>query len=120
MNKLLCIVSASPFVGSQVVEHLEAAMVAAAFEMDVTVLFIDEGVNNLQPGQNGASYGLRAPGNMLAALSMYEIEKVFACADALAQYDLDPKEAICSVQPLDHSSQSALISQQDVVLRGGR
>ena len=120
MNKLLCIISAAPFVGSQVVEHLEAAMVAAAFEMDVTVLFIDEGVANLQPGQNGAKYGLRAPGNMLAALSMYEIDKVFACADALARYAIDPQDAICPVQSLDHSSQSALISQQDVVLRGGK
>jgi len=120
MNKLLCIVSVSPFVGSQVVEHLEAAMVAAAFEMDVTVLFIDEGVNNLKPAQNGTSYGLRAPGNMLAALSMYEIEKVFACADALSRYAIDPQDAICPVQPLDHSSQSALIAQQDVVLRGAR
>lgn len=113
MKRLLCIVSNNPFAGSKVIEQLEAAMVAAVFEFDVSILFIGEGVNCLTQNQKGELLGTRSPGKLIDGLDMYEITKLYACIDAV-----DVQNILDGIEVIDISKQRVLIQEQDIVLGG--
>ncbi|NKB97812.1 MAG: hypothetical protein GKR90_04840 [Pseudomonadales bacterium] len=113
MKKLLCIISNNPFEGSKVIEQLEAAMVAAVFDFDVSVLFTGNGMNCLREYQNGDLIGARSPGKLISGLDMYEINNLFACAEAVSSQKI-PK----NVQIIDLQEQRTLIEAQDFVLGG--
>lgn len=113
MKKLLCIVSKPPFEGSVVIEQLEAAMVAAVFEMEVSVLFIDEGLRCLQPGQMGDRVGVRTPGKLIQGLDMYEIEHLYAGEEVSSMNIPVPT----NIAILTASEQAELLSNQDIVVQ---
>jgi len=117
MKKLLCIVAKSPFAGSTVIEQLEAAMVGAVFEFDVSILFIGEGISCLRANQDGGDLGVRTAGNVILALETYEVNHIYACDQALASLGATPS---ISVLPLAVAEQASLIAQQDIILGGAR
>lgn len=111
MKKLLCIISTPPFKGAKVIEQLESAMVAAVFEMEVSILFIDEGIHCLHADQKGHQLGARSPGNLIQGLQMYEIDHLYAGEEAAA---------IClptDVVVLTTSEQAELLAKQDLVIQ---
>jgi tRNA 2-thiouridine synthesizing protein C len=113
MTKLLCVISTNPFEGSKVIEQLEAAMVAAVFEFEVSVLFIGNGVNCLVANQQGDLLGARSPSNLISGLAMYDVEKLYICAESIGGISIGPNMEI-----IDLVAQRALISAQDIVLGG--
>ena len=115
MKRFLFIVSRSPYGSCHALEQMEAAMVAAAFDAKVAVLFRDEGVWNVQQGQAGAAIGQKTISNVLTALPAYEIEEVYVCADSLSGRDVQTEPSL-SVKPIHLSDQQALISACDVVI----
>ena len=113
MKKLLCIISKPPFEGSVVMEQLEAAMVAAVFEMDVSVLFIDEGLRCLQAGQAGDRIGVRTPGKLIQGLEMYEIEHLYAGEEVASMNMAVPTNVLI----LTAAEQTELLSKQDIIIQ---
>ena len=115
MKRFLFIVSNSPYGSSYALEQMEAAMVAAAFDAKVAVLFRDEGVWNVQRDQAGAAIRQKTISNVLSALPAYEIEEVYVCADSLSGRDVQTEPSL-SIKPIHLSDQQALISACDVVI----
>ncbi len=56
-SKLLVAVRHAPYGGSLAKTAIDTALAAAAFEQDVSVLFLGAGVLNLVPGQDGHALG---------------------------------------------------------------
>jgi tRNA 2-thiouridine synthesizing protein C len=112
---LLFLFSDPPYRSQQLVETLESALVAAAFDQRVSVLFRDAAIWALVRGQDGAVLGRRTIGRMIAALAQYDIESVFVCSDALAANGLDVSRLVIDARPLSRSEQAGLIAAQHAV-----
>jgi len=116
MNKMLCIISRPPYQGSHDLELIEAAMVGAVFDMQVSILFRGEGVWALLEGQDATPLGQRTLSKVLSALPTYEVEHLYVCAQALAEHGIDPAQLCVAAEAVDLAEQQALIAAQHAVL----
>lgn len=116
MKTLLCVVSQAPYANSQSLELLETAMVAAVFDMKVSLLFRGEGLWALLDNQDGALLGQRTLSKVLLALPDYDINDIFVCSESANDKRIDTSHLTLPVKQLNTTEQAQLISQQDVVM----
>ena len=89
-RSLLLVFRRAPYGGSSARAGLDFALAAAAFEQPVSLLFMDEGVWLLQPGQDAAAIGARSIEKTLASLPLYDIESLYVDAESALRHGLDP------------------------------
>jgi tRNA 2-thiouridine synthesizing protein C len=119
MKKLMCVISHPPYADSHVLELLETAMVAAVFDMQVSLLFRDDGLWSLLKSQNADPLGQRTLSKVLLALPDYDVSSIYVCSDAMQDKRLNADELVLPVTLLDKSAQAGLMSEQDVVMGAG-
>jgi len=113
--KLLLLLRRAPYDGVYVPEALDAALVAAAFELKVSILLLDDAVFGLLPDQRADLIGRRTVGKLLLALPDYEIERVYVCGDSLSSRGLHAGDTVIPVQVLSAGEQAELFGSHDIV-----
>lgn len=69
-------------------ESLEVVLIGAAFEQDVSVAFIDDGVYQLMKGQNTTGIGMKNFSPTYSALGDYEVKKLYVEKESLEERGL--------------------------------
>jgi tRNA 2-thiouridine synthesizing protein C len=69
-------------------ESLEVVLIGAAFEQDVSLAFIDDGVFQLTKGQSTAGIGMKNFSPTYAALGDYEVTKIYVEKESLEERGL--------------------------------
>lgn len=69
-------------------ESLEVVLIGAAFDQDVSLAFVDDGVYQLVKGQSTAGVGMKNFSPTYAALGDYEIKKIFVEQESLEERGL--------------------------------
>lgn len=69
-------------------ESLEVVLIGAAFEQDVTLAFMDDGVYQLTKGQSTAGIGMKNFSPTYSALGDYEVKKIFIEQESLDERGL--------------------------------
>ena len=69
-------------------ESLEVVLIGAAFEQDVSLAFIDDGVYQLVKGQNTKELGIKNFSPTYSALGDYDIKKVYVEKESLEERGL--------------------------------
>jgi tRNA 2-thiouridine synthesizing protein C len=69
-------------------ESLEVVLIGAAFEQDVSLLFMDDGVYQLVKGMDTKGIGMKNFTPTYAALGDYEVNKIYVDKEALAERGL--------------------------------
>jgi tRNA 2-thiouridine synthesizing protein C len=105
-----------PLAGAMNLEALDAALVAAAFDLPTTLLFLGDAVLQLMPAAPSHAPAGKSMARQLSVLPEYGIEQVHACARSLARHDLDPRQLSVATEPLDAPAITALIRRHSVVL----
>lgn len=97
-------------------EALEAVLVAGAFEQDVTLLLMGDGVLNLLGGQQAAVLEHRDLLTTFASLKEYDVRHIVVQESALQQRGLVTTDLAMKVDVLDDQRIAKLIDAQDVVI----
>ncbi len=97
-------------------ESLETVLIGAAFDQDVSMLFIDDGVYQLKKEQNPDSIDFKNFAKAFRALEMYDVEKLFVEQESLSERGLTESDLLVDVEVISREQTKALIDQQDVVL----
>ncbi len=97
-------------------ESLETVLIGAAFDQDVSMLFIDDGVYQLKKDQNTESIEFKNFSKAFRALEMYDVEKLFVEAESLQERGLTADDLLVDVEIVNRGAVKDLIDQQDVVL----
>lgn len=97
-------------------EALEALLVAAAFEQDVSVLFADDGVYQIVKDQNTAAIGVKDFSQAYRALKTYGIDKLYVEGESMRTRGLTTDDFLVSVVVLDSKRTGELMERQDVIL----
>ena len=111
-------------------ESLEVVLIAAAFEQDVSLVFIDDGVYQIVEGQNTDGISMKNFSKTYHALGDYEINKLYVSAESLEERGLteedlmplvyededDDWEEKPSVKIVSNAELSKIMSEQDVCL----
>ncbi len=77
IKKIMFTVRKAPHGTIYVYEGLEVKLIMAAYDADITVVFMDDGVYALKKGQDTKELGIKGFAVTYGALMDYEIQKVF-------------------------------------------
>jgi tRNA 2-thiouridine synthesizing protein C len=97
-------------------ECLEVVLISAAFEQDVSLVFMDDGVYQLKKNQDTTGIGMKNFSNTYRALDDYEIEKIYVEKESLEARGLTADDLIIPVEILATEDLRKLMAQQEVVI----
>lgn len=112
------------------VEGLEVVLIGAAFEQDVCMAFLDDGVYQLKKNQDTSALEIKNYSPAYRALGDYDVQKLYVERESLEQRGLGEEDLMeltyededddwaekPSIKIVTQAELSALIEEQDVVL----
>ena len=113
---VLIVIRHSPYGSGLAQASLDVAFANAAFDQPVDLLFIGDGVLQLHPGQDSRIVGMKNVVRQLASLPLYDINRVYVDAAAVARYNLDLTKAPVDTQLLGESELRQLMVEYDHLL----
>ena len=120
----------APYGTVYALESLEVVLIGAAFEQEVALVFMDDGVFQLTKGQDTSGSGMKDFSPTYRALGDYDINKIYICKQSLEErgLSLDDLQHLVyededddwaekdSISLVDRAQLSDLLEEQDVVL----
>jgi len=120
----------APYGTIYALEALEVVLISAAFEQDVSLAFLDDGVYQLAKGQDTSGIGMKNFSPTYRALGDYDIKKLYVEKESLDERGLKPEnlQAITyedededfaekpSVRIVSRAELTQIMAQQDVLL----
>ena len=97
-------------------ESLELILIAAAFEQDVSVVFMDDGVFQLQNGQNTTAVGIKNFSPTFKALAGYDVDKLYVEKESMDSRGLTEDDLVVPVVSLSSIELQELMDAQDIIL----
>jgi len=91
----------APYGTVYALESLEVVLIGAAFEQDVQLVFIDDGVYQLTKGQSTEGIGMKNYSKAYAALGDYDVNKIYIDEQSLSDRGL----TIDDLQPLTYEDE---------------
>lgn len=116
MKKFMFVNRKAPYGTIYALESLEVVLIAATFDQDVSLVFIDDGVYELVKGQNTKAIGMKNFSPSYRALDGYDVEKLYVERESMESRGLTEKDLLVPVEVLDSAAMAALMAEQDVVL----
>jgi tRNA 2-thiouridine synthesizing protein C len=120
----------APYGTVYALESLEVVLIAAAFEQDVSLTFMDDGVYQLINNQSTDGIGMKNFSSTYKALGDYDINKMYVSKESLEERGLSEADLMplvwedededwaekSSIYILSNEEIKAKMSEQDVVL----
>jgi tRNA 2-thiouridine synthesizing protein C len=97
-------------------ESLEVVLIAAAFDQDVSLVFMDDGVYQLKKGQQTKGIEVKNFQPTYRALDDYDVNKLYVEKEALEARGLGEDDMSVPVQVMSRAEIGKLMDEQDVVL----
>lgn len=105
-----------PYGRSAARDTLDIALAFGAFEQDISLLFLGDGVFSLLAGHETGQIAVKSLSRMMSALEMYGVERRYVSESALRERGINSDELALSAALLDNAAISDLISQKDLVI----
>lgn len=116
MKKFMFVNRKAPHGTVYALESLEVVLIAASFDQDCSLVFMDDGVWQLAKGQNTKAIGVKNFSPTYRALDDYDINKLYVDRESLEARGLTEDDLMVPVAVLSAAELSQLMASQDVVL----
>ncbi len=116
MKKYLFVLRRPPHSGSYVQEMLDIVLTTAAFDQEVALLFVDDGVFQLKNHQKTQQYHMKDTAAIFAALEIYDIHHFYTEVESLQERGLKPADLLLPVQELYRKEIANLLCSFDIVI----
>ncbi|MDP2762466.1 MAG: sulfurtransferase complex subunit TusC [Sideroxyarcus sp.] len=116
VKKFMFVNRKAPYGTIYALEALEVVLITAAFDQDVSLAFLDDGVYQLKKGQQTKDIETKNFSPAFRALEDYDIEKLYVEKEALAARGLTEEDLLVKVTVLSRAELGALTDEQDVIL----
>ncbi|TAK45796.1 MAG: sulfurtransferase complex subunit TusC, partial [Betaproteobacteria bacterium] len=115
-KKFMFINRKAPYGTIYALEGLEVVLISAAFDQDVSLAFIDDGVYQLVKGQQTKALEVKNFSPTYRALEGYDIEKLYVEREALEARGIREEQLLVPVQVVSAQEMTQLMEQQDVIV----
>ena len=116
VKKFMFVNRKAPYGTVYALEGLEVVLISAAFDQDVSMVFIDDGVYELVKGQQTKAIDMKNFSPAYRALEGYDIEKLYVDEESLKARGLTTERLLVPVEVLNSAQMAELMDQQDVVI----
>lgn len=106
----------APYGTVYALESLETVLISAAFDQDVSVVFVDDGVYQLKKAQDTAAINMKNFSPTFRALEGYDVEKLYVERESLAARGLTEDDLVVDVEVLGSEELREIMAAQDVVI----
>ena len=97
-------------------EALEVVLIGAAFDQDVSLAFIDDGVYQLKKNQDTSDINTKNFSKTYGALEMYDVEKLYVEKESLEQRGLSEDDLMVDEKILTSDEMKKIITDSEVIL----
>ena len=115
-KRLLLVLRRAPYGDPLARASLDVALAAAAFEQDIQLLFMDDGVWQLLPAQEPAQLAAKNMLSTLRSMPLYDLETFHVDAESLVQRQLRPEQLDGTIELLTAQQLPAFLDSFDQVL----
>ena len=115
-KSLLIICRQAPWSGPCAREALDIALAGGAFDLPIAMLFLDDGVFQLQAAQQATAVQQKDLTANLQALPLFGVESLYASARSLDERGLSNLPLSPATEPLDDVALTILVAQYDQVI----
>ncbi len=116
MKKFMFVNRKAPHGTVYALESLEVVLITAAFDQDVSLAFVDDGVYQLKKQQVTKGIETKNFSPTYRALDGYDIEKLYVERESMQARGLTEDDLLVDVTVLPAAEMAALMREQDVVL----
>ena len=106
----------APYGDSLAKEALDAILATSAYEQDLSVLFINDGVFQLVKSQQADIIGEKNIIKVLSAFPLYDIDALFACETSLKERGITQEQLPENIEIINKKAVQTLLHQQDHLL----
>ena len=114
-KKILLLFRHAPYAGLLARAGLDAALAAAVFEQELSVLFMDEGIWQLLPEQHSEGIDCKNIAATLESMPLYDIEEFFVETESLVKRGVDASALAGKNTPLSRAELPAFLDSFDQV-----
>lgn len=115
-KKFMFVNRKAPYGTIYALESLEVVLIAAAFEQDVSLAFMDDGVYQLKKGHNTKGIETKAFEKTYGALEDYDVTKLYVDEASLQARGLTADDLCVPVEVMSRAAIGKLMEEQDVLL----
>ncbi len=116
VKKFMFVNRKAPYGTIYALEGLEVVLISAAFDQDVSMVFMDDGVYQLVKGQHTKAIGMKNFSPTYRALEGYDIEKLYVEQKSMEARGLTEADLLVPVETLSSADMAGLMRSQDVVI----
>ena len=116
IKKIMHVLRHAPHGTIYTYEGLEMILIMAAYEQDLSVVFIGDGVYALKKNQETAGIGIKGFARTFMALDGYDVEKLYVDKLSLEERGLTEDDLVVPVELLDAEEIGGLMREQDVII----
>ncbi len=130
IKKFLYVNRRAPYGTIYALETLEVVLIGAAFDQDVSLAFLDDGVFQIVKGQDTSQIGMKNFSPTFRALGDYEVSKLYVEKESLEERGLAPDDLLeityededddwaekPSIRIVGRSELTEIMAAQDVIL----
>jgi tRNA 2-thiouridine synthesizing protein C len=115
-KKFLYVNRKAPYGTIYGLESLEVVLIGAAFEQDVSLAFLGDGVYQLAKGQDTKGLEVKNFSPTFGALEDYDVTKLYVEEEALRARGLSAADLVVPVEVVDIRRMAEIMEDQDVIL----
>ena len=116
VKKIMHVIRRAPHGTIYSYEALETVLIMAAYDQDISMAFIDDGVYALKREQDTSDIEIKGYMKTFTALEDYDVEKLYVDRHSLKERGLTEEDLIVDVEVLDSAEIGRLMSEQDAIV----
>ncbi len=115
-SKIMFVMRKAPHGSIYAYEGLEAILIMGAYEQEISVVFLDDGVYALKKEQDTKLLGVKGFAKTFAALEDYDVTNIYTDKESLEVRGLILDDLIIKPKVLEASEIANLMEEQHVLL----
>lgn len=116
VKKIALLTRRAPHGSIYAYEGLETVLIMAAYDQDISMIFVDDGVYMLKSDQDTAAIGIKGFVKTLTALEDYDVEKLYVDKVSMEERGLTADDLAVNVEILDSQEIAKIMAEQDAII----
>jgi tRNA 2-thiouridine synthesizing protein C len=116
VRKFMFVNRRAPYGTIYALEGLEMVLITGAFDQDVSVVFMDDGVFQIVKGQDTKAVNMKNFSPTYRALEGYDIEKLYVERESIEARGLTAEDFVVPVKVLSAAELAGLMAEQHVII----
>lgn len=115
-KKMLVMMRRAPYGAFYSYEGLQTILVMGAYELDIGVAFVDDGVYVITKGQDPSALGVKQVSQTFPALADFDITRIYVHGESLAERGLTLDDLVIQPEVVNTARLAALFEEHAAIL----